>query len=304
MMAGGGSQWITLAQRCLAQILGPSVPQSGVMDSATRNAIQAFQSKSQLPVTGLLDDATLKGLQDACLSPGGAPAGSEPPAGADAGAAEPQGAADPGAAPAEPSPGGDAAAAGGAEPPPAGSEGELFLERHEGAAEQEFQVDGKMQVDLQWHEPVPLDKDDQFSWAPNTPGIYVIYVGGSPWYVGIAETSLRERFLHRRKALKDLQIPPTALAGRSVGWYALRSAAVPKGSIQRRAQNNPAAKFAPVYGKYSILRILEQYFIKQFKTATPKGNGVVEPVRFTAKGSLQILDKGARKASLAPNSQI
>ena len=285
------------------------------MDSATRNAIQAFQGKSQLPVTGMLDDGTLKALQAACLAPG-APAGGEPAAPADGGAAEPPPTDPGGAPPSEPQAGGepqaapadgaappDGAAAGG-EPPPAGSEGELFFERRDGQAEQEFQVDGNVQVDLQWHEPVPLDKDDTFSWAPNVPGVYVIYVGGTPWYVGIAESSLRERFLHRRKVLKDLQIPPTALAGRSVGWYALRSGAVPKGAIRRRAQNNPAARFMPLFGKYSILRILEQYFIKQFKTATPKGNGLVEPVRFTAKGSLQLLDNGVRKANLPPNSQI
>jgi len=134
--------------------------------------------------------------------------------------------------------------------------------------------------------------------------VYVIYVAGKPWYVGIAETSIRQRFLQRRKALKDLQIAPNALAGRSVGWYALRSGAVPRGAIQRRERNNAAARFQPLTGRYSILRILEQFFIKQLKTATPNGNGQTEPVRFTARGSLQISENGAAKASLPANSQI
>jgi hypothetical protein len=313
-----------MVQGCLARMLGPSVPQSGIMDGSTRRAIRAFQSQSQLPATGLLDDSTMRALREGCMGPSGPPAGGPPPPPEDAGAAEPPpsgepepaaaaepggepgGAAEPGGAPAEPPAGGEPPADGaaGAEPPPAGSEGEIFFDRREGEAEQEFLVDGKIQVDLQWHEPVPLDKDDQFTWAPDVPGVYVIYIRNSPWYVGIAETSIRQRFLQRRKALKDLQIPASALAGRSGGWYALRSGAVPRGAIQRRPLNGPTARFRPLFGKYAILRILEQFFIKQFKTATPKGNGLTEKVRFSPRGSLSILQNGAQKATLAPNSQI
>jgi len=318
-MGAPGSQWIAMAQSCLAKILGPAVPQSGVMDHRTRRAIRIFQGKNQLPSTGLLDDATLKALQAACLAPGAPepapaaePAAPPPDAAAPAEpppaepAAEPPADGQPAAAdsapPSDAPPGGDAAPAGDA--PPAGSEGELFFEHHEGQQEQEFLVDGKIDVDLQWHKPVPIDKDDQFTWAPEVPGIYVIFVNGQPWYVGIAETSIRQRFLQRRKALKDLQIPPTALAGRTVGWYALSSSTVPKGAIQRRAQNTPWARFRPLYGPYSVLRILEQHYIKQHGTATPKGNGAIEPVRFSARGGLQLKESGKVTATLPPNSRI
>src|SRR6185503_19620435 len=97
---------------------------------------------------------------------------------------------------------------------------------------------------------------------------------------------------------------PTALAGRTVGWYALRSGTVPRGAIQRRDKNSPTARFHPLYGKYSILRVLEQFFIRQLRTATPRGNGQTESVRFSPRGSLLIQQNGQRKASLPPNSQI
>ena len=315
-----GSQWIAMAQSCLAKILGPAVPQSGVMDGRTRRAVRIFQEKNQLPPTGLLDDATLKALQSACLAPGAgapepAPAGEPPAPPADAGPPPPEpppaepATPDAAAPPAEPPADGQPPAAADSAPPagdapPAGSEGELFFEHHEGVQEQEFLVDGKIDVDLKWHQPVPIDKDDQFSSAPEVPGIYVIFVNGQPWYVGIAETSIRQRFLQRRKALKDLQIPPTALAGRTVGWYALSSSTVPRGAIQRRAQNTPWARFRPLYGPYSVLRILEQHFIKQHGTVTPKGNGQTEPVRFSARGGLQLKENGKVTATLPPNSRI
>jgi hypothetical protein len=155
---------------------------------------------------------------------------------------------------------------------------------------------------VQRHDPVPLDRDPQFSWAPDAPGLYVIYVGGKPWYVGIAESSIRNRFLQRRKVLTDLQIPPSATAGRSVGWYLLRYSTVPRGAIQRREQNNPRAAFRPVYGKYSILRILEQVYIKRLNN--PSGNQQVETVQFGPKGSLVVTENGVKVSEYQPNSRV
>lgn len=54
------------AQRCLAQLIGPWVPQTGVSDEPTRRAIARFQAQEQLPATGVLDDQTFAALSEAC----------------------------------------------------------------------------------------------------------------------------------------------------------------------------------------------------------------------------------------------
>jgi hypothetical protein len=60
------SPMVTWAQGCLAQLLGPGVPQDGIMGPGTQQAIQQFQMQQQLPVTGMLDDDTVRALQAAC----------------------------------------------------------------------------------------------------------------------------------------------------------------------------------------------------------------------------------------------
>ena len=60
------SPTIAWAQGCLAQLLGSSVPQDGIMGPATRQAIMQFQMQQQLPSTGILDDTTVSALQAAC----------------------------------------------------------------------------------------------------------------------------------------------------------------------------------------------------------------------------------------------
>ena len=65
-------QSIAWAQGCLSQITGTMIPQDGVMGPATREAIRMFQSQQQVPRTGMLDDATMAALRDACQDSGGA----------------------------------------------------------------------------------------------------------------------------------------------------------------------------------------------------------------------------------------
>jgi outer membrane protein OmpA-like peptidoglycan-associated protein len=60
------SQRTLWAQACLAQLVGPWVPQTGVVDEGTRQAITTFQTPEQLPVTGLLDNETVAALEQAC----------------------------------------------------------------------------------------------------------------------------------------------------------------------------------------------------------------------------------------------
>lgn len=323
------SPWVSLVQRCLRRLLGPGVPTNGVMGPGTRRAIRTFQQQRGLPASGLLDNATVQALQSACVAPSAPPppppppmAGGPPPPPPDAGPAEPppgEPAADgppPGGEP-PPDGGGPAAAPPGAEPPPdaappagdAGGappadapQGEILLGHREGQTEQEFLVDGPARVDVTVHPPIPLDREGQFTSLPDQPGLYVIYVGNTPWYVGIAEISIRQRFLQRRKVLNDLQIPAAAMANRSVACYALRYGSVPRGAIQRREKDNPRAQFRPVFGKYAILRILEQFYIKRLRN--PRGNELTEAVQFSPRGSFTIAENGVKVAEFRPNSQI
>ena len=263
-----------------------------------------------MPPTGDIDNPTVQALQAACLGSAGAPGGAEPAGpppdggGAPPGAEPPPGGADPGGAP--PADGAappDGAAAGGGAPANGGApQGEITLGRHEGESDQEFLVDGPARIDVERHDPVAIDSDPQFNWAPDAPGLYVIYVGGTPWYVGIAESSIRKRFLQRRKALNDLQIPASATSGRSVGWYLLRSSSVPRGAIQRRDQSNPRAAFQPLSGPYAILRILEQVYIKRLRN--PSGNHQIESVQFGPRGSLVVSENGVKVSEYQPNSRV
>jgi hypothetical protein len=66
--AADRSDWIESVQSCLAQLVGPWVPQTGRLGPATRRAIREFQSSHQLPVTGLLDQDTAHAIKSACDS--------------------------------------------------------------------------------------------------------------------------------------------------------------------------------------------------------------------------------------------
>jgi hypothetical protein len=70
---------VAWAQACLAQLIGPWVPQDGIIGPGTRQAIAQFQGQQQLPPTGVLDDTTLEALQAACGGrPEALPAGEIP----------------------------------------------------------------------------------------------------------------------------------------------------------------------------------------------------------------------------------
>src|SRR5450755_1731592 len=67
------SDWVAWAQACLGRVVGPWVPQDGVMGPETVRAIQMFQTQQQLTVTGLLDGGTISALQAACSAPAAGP---------------------------------------------------------------------------------------------------------------------------------------------------------------------------------------------------------------------------------------
>jgi Putative peptidoglycan binding domain len=62
----GDPQTVAWAQGCLAQVIGPWVPQDGALGPATLRAIRTFQVQAQLPASGALDDGTLALLAQAC----------------------------------------------------------------------------------------------------------------------------------------------------------------------------------------------------------------------------------------------
>jgi peptidoglycan hydrolase-like protein with peptidoglycan-binding domain len=71
---------VSWAQSCLAQLIGPWVPQDGILRAATRQAIIQFQNQQSLPPTGALDDDTTQALQAACSGqPAGPDASAIPP---------------------------------------------------------------------------------------------------------------------------------------------------------------------------------------------------------------------------------
>jgi peptidoglycan hydrolase-like protein with peptidoglycan-binding domain len=328
-MAGGGpsgSPWILLVQGCLKRLLGPgATPSDGVLGRDTRRALRAFQRQNGLPPSGDLDNPTVQALQGACMGgaataappPPAEPAASGPPP--DAGAAPP-----PEPPPAEPAAGGEPPADAGAAPPegadgaggdapPPDAQGEIAFGGRESETEQEYRVDGPVEVLLDRVDPKPLGLDPEFKWMPNRPGLYVIFVNNKPWYIGISETSLRGRFLQRQKVLDDLQIPKSALGNRTVGLFLVRKSTAPRGAIQRKAQNNPRAVFRQVLSPLPALRLVEQVYMKL------KGPGAEqnkEPIEFSAippvapgspyqtGGSLTIKENGVTVSQYLPNSKL
>ncbi len=59
------SPFVAWAQRVLAQVFGPIVPQDGVFGPETHRFVVQFQAQQGLPTTGDLDDATVAALQAA-----------------------------------------------------------------------------------------------------------------------------------------------------------------------------------------------------------------------------------------------
>lgn len=277
------SQWAAGIQACLAQLVGPWVPQNGIIGPRTRRAVQIFQGQQQMPVTGLLDSATVAALQSACSSQAAGPPG-------------------PSAAP----PPVTAAPPDGAGPPDAGGpadagEAEIASGELEQETEQELRVDGQCKVEIERHDPVPFTRDEHFRWAPDTPAVYITYIDGKPWHVGIAEHNLRCHLLARAKTLKDLNIPLSSLKNRSVAWASLRSGVALRCAIQQRHGVGPESPFRPVHARHGILKILKQYFVKRLQTSN-KGNVHAETVQFGPSGSLSIMDQGKQIAMLSPGN--
>lgn len=282
--AGGYSQSAAGIQACLAQLVGAWVPQNGIIGPRTRRAVQIFQGQQQLPVTGMLDSATIAAIQSACNGQAAAPEGPEaapPPSGANA------------AGPPEPPPPPDQAG-----PSPDAGEAEILASEPEAEIHEALQVGGPCKVEVERHPPVPFSRDRHFQWAPAAPAVYVTFIDGKPWRVGIAEHNLRLHLLHQARAVKDLNIPTNSLQNRSVGWITIRSGVASHCAIQQGGAASGPQSFHPVHSKHGILKILKQLLIKKLQTGD-KGNPGIKTVRFTPGGSLVVTEKGKTIAELS-----
>lgn len=291
--AGGYSQWASGIQACLGQLVGPWVPQNGIIGPRTRRAVQIFQQQQQLPVTGLLDSATIAALQSACSAPPSAasqaPEPAPPPTAPDS-------------TPAAAGPPEQAAPSDAGTPPSAGeaeiSENELEFEAHE-----TLQVGGPCKCEVEQHAPVAFTRDPNFQWAPDSPAVYVTFVDGKPWHVGIAEQNLRCHLLQRARALKDLNIPSTTLQNRSIGWITVRSGAAPRCAIRQASAAGGGKSFHPVPVRHGIFKVLKQFLIRKLQTAN-KGNPGMKTVQFNPSGSFTITEKGKTITELSAKKPL
>jgi hypothetical protein len=161
-------------------------------------------------------------------------------------------------------------------------------------AEQELSLEGPCRVEVNFHAAVPVSSDQHLKALPARAGVYIIYEDGVPWYVGVAERTIRERFLSRRKALHDFHIPLSILGNRSVAWATVTSANAPACMV-RRKQEGATAAAVPVTGANAILKVLEQFFIVRMKTnQAGRGNSRGEIVRLSGSGPLSISVRTAR----------
>jgi hypothetical protein len=172
----------------------------------------------------------------------------------------------------------------------------LFGER-EGETEQEFRVTGKCEVRISRQGPVPESASLK---AARAPGVYIIYVDQKPWYVGVTERSINQRFQDRMKTFRDFNLPSSLLANRTISWVAIRSGRLPACSIGRRDQKT-SQPYTPLKGVASVLKILEQYYIQTLK---PTGNKRDECVFFAPGGSITILEDGQPALVLDASSKV
>lgn len=274
---GPADPMVAQAQACLAQI-GFPVPQNGVMGPATQRAVRLFQGARGLAASGQLDDQTNAVLQSVC--------GGGPP---DAAAAD-GGAPDAGA-------GGDA--------PPDAPQGEWGYGVSSGSSQsEELFVHGPCNLQVQMSAKTPVANDSQLTALPDKPGVYIIYENNEPWHVGVAEKSIRGRFLERLKALKDFNVPDSVLANKQVAWATVNGNA-PVCGLRRKAEGG-TGKPAQVGGADASLKVLKQFFIAQLGTnRTGKGNRRGELVRVSGTEPLSISIRGPelnRDFSYAPRA--
>ena len=292
-IATAGSDFVRWVQQCLATVLGRGVPRNGVLGPATRRAVRMFQKRQGLRVTGIVDPATESALRNAC-------AGRQRTFAAAAPAVEPALPPEP-MEPSEPEPAdgptdADAEPADGARDEDAGEFGFHFEEEEEEeGAEQEFQVTGKVEVNITRSPRIDVTSLTGTENGVRQPGIYIIFLGERAWYVGLAERSIYSRFQDRFKALSDFDIGDACLTGRKIEWLNIDEPKITGGGVGRRGQKKKTQPYRPLHSRAAALPLLEQFLIKtlgtkeiKFKNKVVKrgGNKQTEPVHFVPGGPL------------------
>ena len=110
------------------------------------------------------------------------------------------------------------------------------------------------------------DVYDDTDTLPSTPGLYLIHTDTKAIYVGMAEKSIHSRFQQRYKVLRDFGLGPAALTGIKVTSYSLDTRSATCTAGRKKKRNTSLTNISPIEG---ILRVLEQHFIKHFKTQRP-----------------------------------
>jgi hypothetical protein len=199
---------------------------------------------------------------------------------------------EPDAAAMEPPPsgsGGEGASSDADAAPPEEGDGELFPSAPDGL-QQEFLIRSPCAVTIERKpgRPLPLSRKN-LNEITEKPGIYVILIHGKPWYVGAAERSVRKRLQERMKALRDFDIPESALDNRTVSWFVLKSAPGRGCPIGRGPKDT--GPYLPLKEINAVLKVLEKHFIKELGTSV-RGNVQWEGVKFEAGGLLRIKEPG------------
>ncbi len=160
---------------------------------------------------------------------------------------------------------------------------------------------GPCTLNVRLRGPLPIDSAARLAEMPAEPGVYIIYDGETPWYVGVSTTSMRNRFLDRRKALVELNIPPEILSRRSVHFATLIKP-LPTCPISIKTRKASSTE-RPATGPNAALKVLEQFFIHHYKTNTGnRGNQRGDPIKVAGTGPLtiSIMKKGDTSPTVYP----
>lgn len=160
------------------------------------------------------------------------------------------------------------------------------------SGDEEIRVAANVKVKLTWAKSRSLSELRRLwrhpaqSPMPRAPGIYIVYSGKQPHYVGIAYQAggLRGRWQCRIDTLRELNLyhllsEPNA--DRRVYWATAQSRREGGGNITRL----PGRGILTI--QEGVLRAIELYLIRRLQT-WGRGNRSREPLRFTAPHRLQI----------------
>jgi hypothetical protein len=278
------SDFILSIQNDLAAALGIPIPQTGVLGAATRRGIKKFQASVGIPATGRLNRSTIRALRGGTRRAAPAVDDSAPPV-------------DIGMAPAQAS-ASDADSAPDAEPSDAPGSAVPTADG-DVPEESEFRIKTPGIVVLTRVQALKLDEFPSVESAaaklPDKPGIYVIKVNGSPWYVGHSANSIRTRFATRWDTLGDFKLKPQDLKGREITCYTIKRNQTFQ--VDYRDRSGP---YSPRPGIHGVVRAVEQHFIQSLKTSgkgnraqnvVTFGNGVSITLQFAGTGAAEPFER-------------